>query len=37
MVGVMRDPECGPCLMFGLVEIFTEILRDVSFPLAPID
>jgi acetyl-CoA synthetase (ADP-forming) len=37
MVGLTRDAQFGPCVMFGLGGIFTEILRDIAFRVAPIE
>ncbi len=37
VVGMTRDDQFGPCVMFGLGGIFTEVLRDISFRVAPIE
>ncbi|HBF42633.1 MAG TPA: carboxylate--amine ligase [Desulfobacteraceae bacterium] len=37
VVGLTRDAQFGPCVMFGLGGIFTEILKDISFRLAPLE
>jgi acetyltransferase len=36
ILGMKKDPQFGPVLMFGLGGIFVEVLKDVVFGLAPI-
>jgi len=34
VAGMIRDPQFGPCVMFGLGGIFTEVLDDACFRIA---
>jgi acetyl coenzyme A synthetase (ADP forming)-like protein len=36
ILGMKKDPQFGPMLMFGLGGIFVEVLKDISFTLSPI-
>ncbi len=37
VVGLMRDEQFGPCAMLGLGGIFVEILKQVTFRIAPLE
>jgi acyl-CoA synthetase (NDP forming) len=37
IVGMTKDPQFGPVIMFGLGGVLVEILRDVAFRLVPLD
>ncbi|OGO01373.1 MAG: acetyl-CoA synthetase [Chloroflexi bacterium RBG_13_52_12] len=37
IIGMFKDAQFGPVIMFGLGGIFVEVLKDVSFRLIPIE
>lgn len=36
IIGMAKDPQFGPFLMFGLGGVWVEVLKDVSFRIVPI-
>ena len=37
IVGLQNDPQFGPVIMCGLGGVYTELFKDVSFRVLPID
>jgi hypothetical protein len=37
LLGLSRDPQFGPVVAFGLGGVYTEVWRDISLRVAPVD
>jgi acetyl-CoA synthetase (ADP-forming) len=36
IIGMSKDPQFGPVLMFGLGGVLVEVLKDVAFRIVPV-
>ena len=36
VAGIATDPQYGPMMMFGLGGVFIEVMKDVTFRIAPL-
>jgi acyl-CoA synthetase (NDP forming) len=37
IIGMSKDPQFGPVLMFGLGGVLVEVLKDVAFRIVPLE
>lgn len=36
MIGMIRDPSFGPCIVFGMGGVYAEVMDDFAFRIAPL-
>jgi acetate---CoA ligase (ADP-forming) len=37
LIGVVNDPSFGPCIALGLGGVLTEVVKDITYRIAPFD